>query len=121
MGNLLRITKSLVTFRRPRMALIAVIVAAFALSVALVPDASVEKFGYLIAMTIGVGFIMHAGKALMSEFGSLAVLLAVLGLSMVSAAVFATPDSVFAASALEEEASVIAGAILGLFSKLEDG
>ena len=56
MGHILKIIRILATFRRPRLALIAVIVAAFALSVALVPDASVEKFGYLIAMTIGVGF-----------------------------------------------------------------
>ena len=110
----------MVTFKQPRLAIIAVMLAVFAISTAVYPDAGVEKFGYMMAMGLGVGFLIAGGKAMMAEFGNISVLLAGLGIVMVLAAIFGTPYSVFAASALEEEATVILGAALGFFSKLEE-
>ena len=113
--------KALLRFKRPRLAIVACMLAAFAITMALYPDAGVEKFGYMMAMGFGVGFMVAGTKAIMAEFGNLAVLLAGLGIAMVISGIFGTPDSVFAASALEEEATVILGAGLGFFSKLEEG
>ena len=113
--------RKLFAFKKPRLAIIALVLTAFSLSLAIYPMDSIEKFGYLIAMGFGVGFLVAGAKSMMAEFGNLAVLMAVLGVAQVLAAVFATPDSVFAASALEEEAAIILGAGLGFFSKVEEG
>ena len=71
---------------------------------ALYPDAGVEKFGYLMAMGFGVAFVVAGGKAMVSKFGNLAILMATLGFSMILVSIVATPDAVFVASALEDNA-----------------
>ena len=112
--------RTIFAFNRPRLAITAVALTVFALIVAIHPHTDVEKFGYMIAMGFGVGFLVTGAKAMVAEFANLSVLLVILGVAMILAAIFGTPATVFAASALEEEAVVIIGAGLGLFSKLEE-
>ena len=113
--------KELVKFKDPTLAAMAFIVFAFCMLMVVYPEKAVEKFGYMMAMGAGVAFIVGAGKAMLAHFSRLPLLMAFLGLTMISAAVFFTPDWVFVQSALEEEAVQLLGAIIGLFSKLEEG
>ena len=63
---------------------------------------------------------MNGAKAMRAQYKALALLKLVLGLKMVTAAILGTPNSVFAASALEEEAVVLIGALLGFFANTDD-
>ena len=113
--------RNLVRFRNPRFAVIAMVIFSFALTVALLPHAPIEKFGYMMAMGFGVGMVVSGVKAMGAQFGNLSVLLAILGFNLILAAVVFTPSSVFAAAAYEQEATVIIGAGLGYFSNFEGG
>ena len=115
------ILKTVFQFKRPRLAWIAVMVFFFVMAMVFIPKDSVEKFGFMLAFGFGAGFLVHGAKAMMTEFSNLAVWMAALGLGMIAAGVLGTPNWVFAASALEEEATLIIGAGLGFFAKIEEG
>lgn len=108
-------------FQRPGLAKILVVLAAMALVFGLVPLGHIEKFGFALCMGMGTGYLMSGAKALLAEHSNLAVLVAILGVSMILVGGLATPPSVLAASALEDFAPVIIGGALGYFSRIEEG
>ena len=108
-------------FKRPRLAWVALSVAIFAILLAVWPEPGIEKFGYQIALGFGSGFLVYGAKAMAADYSNLGVLMAILGLGMLTASVLGTPSSIFMTSALEEEASLIIGSGLGFFAKIDEG
>ena len=112
---------TLFTFKRPRLAWTALAIAVFSIFLAFYPEPSIEKFGYMLAMGFGSGFLVHGAKAMAADFSNLGLLLAILGLTMLIASVLGTPSAIFTANMLEEEATLIIGSGLGFFAKIDEG
>lgn len=107
-------------FRRPRLALAAMMALAFVAVACLWQADHIEKFGFLLGSGLGIYFIVTGGKAIRNQFGNLAVLMFFSGLMMLAFAIFATPAAVFIASSLEDLVPAIVGAIGGMFTTVED-
>ena len=102
--------------QQPRLVVIAGMIFTFTMLMVIYPVEHVEKFGWILGTGFGLGFVGTATKALMSQRGSLALHLAVMGLVMLGAAVFGTPKWVFAASALENTAGLIIAGGMAAFT-----
>ena len=108
-------------FRKPKMALIILGITAMGLTLAIYPADYIEKFGFSVAIGLGVGFLANGVKALVAEYGNLAVLVVYCGIVLVLSAALGTPKAVLATNGLEDYASVIVATCLGYFMNLEEG
>ena len=115
-----QLASSLFVYRKPKLAMAAVITLVFVILVSLAPMDYVDKFGFGIASGFGVYFIMTAGKALKSANGNLGVLMLASGFAMVALAVFFTDKATLAASALEDLVPLIIGAVGSVFTAVDD-
>lgn len=114
--------RHLFAFKDPRMALMALGAAVFALLLAMDTTPAVEKLGFTLGMGLGIGYIAVAAKAFLGgRYSNLGLLMGVLGLLMVYVSITNTPYVVFASSALDDYAILLVAAIIGLFSKVEEG
>ena len=112
--------KAVFVYKKPKLALAAVMSLVFVLVIAAASFDHIEKFGFLVATGLGVYFIVTAGKAIRNEFGNLGVLLLFCGLAMLTAGLFATPATVLASSSVEDLVPSIVGALGGVFTSVED-
>ena len=88
-----------VGFQQPEYAWLACGTLLFVATMALLPIAHIEKFGFLIAMGAGVYHLGVTVKAVASGQKNLAVLLAYAALAMLAMGALGTPKGVLAASA----------------------
>ena len=111
----------LFAFSNPRRAWIAAIIFGFVIVMVLAPVDHVEKFGFTLAMGFGIGYLGVGGKALMSKFSNLAVVMCACGVAMLGSAALETPPSFLVASTLDDHAALIIGAGMTFFSSIEEG
>ena len=111
---------ALFVYRRPKLAMAAVITLLFAFVVTIAPMDYVDKFGFGIASGAGVYFLMTGGKAINNALGNLGVLMVFCSFAMLSMAVFFTSQATLAASALEDLVPLIIGALGSVFTSVED-
>ena len=98
----------------------AVGITVFVLLMAAVPVDYIEKFGFHLGLGVGVGFLAAGTKALRNKYRNLGVLLVYCGLTMLAVAGLATPQSVLAASALDDFSATLVGALVGVVASVED-
>ena len=98
----------------------AVGITVFVLLMAAVPVDYIEKFGFHLGLGVGVGFLAAGTKALRNKYRNLGVLLVYCGLAMLAVAGLATPQSVLAASALDDFSATLVGALVGVVASAED-
>ena len=107
-------------YKRPELAMSAVGITVFVLLMAAVPVDYIEKFGFHLGLGVGVGFLAAGTKALRNKYRNLGVLLVYCGLTMLAVAGLATPQSVLAASALDDFSATLVGALVGVVASVED-
>ena len=118
--NFLRPIIPVFVYKRPELAMSAVGIAAFVLLMAAIPFDYIEKFGFHLGLGVGVGFLAAGTKALRNKYRNLGVLLVYCALAMIAVAGLATPQSVLAASALDDFSSTLVGALVGVVASVED-
>ena len=92
-------------FRKPRLALAAVILLIFIFYVCQISEPHVDKFAWGIASGFGMFFVTTGGKAIRNQYGNLAVLIFAAGLAMIGVGLHFAPGAVFQASGLEPPGS----------------
>ena len=115
-----KILLALFVYRKPKLAMAAVITLMFAFAVSIAPMDYVDKFGFGIASGAGVYFLMTGGKAINNAFGNLGVLMIFCAFAMLAMAVFFTSKVTLAASTLEDLVPLIIGALGSVFTSVED-
>ena len=113
------ILKAVFAYKKPKLAIAALVTLIFVLVVGLSTQDHLEKFGFLLGTGLGIFWLVLAGKAMKHQYGNLAILMYVSGLLMLATAIFATPDAVLAASSLEDLVPAIIGAVGGIFSGID--
>lgn len=103
------------TFRKPRLAVCALIVLVFCAALLIAPHDFVQKFAWLVSLGFGLGFFGAGAKYMQGGAGNLGVLMFGGGCALILGGIVLTPAAVFAASALEDAASPIVGAAMGYF------
>ena len=109
-----------VRFKRPRLALAAVITLIFVLGLVTNDHDHTQKFAFYLATGAGTYFVVTAAKAIRNSYGNLSVVMFAAGLAMVFLAIEHTPGAVFAGNALDGMAAPTVGALGGMFTSVED-
>ena len=107
-------------FRKPRLALAAVILLVFIYYICQMDASHIDKFAWGIASGFGMFFVTTGGKAIRNQYGNLAVLIFAAGLAMIAIGLHFSPEAVFEASGLEPLAPPLIGGGSGMFTTVED-
>lgn len=102
-------------FRKPRLAICAVIALATCAMLLIAPMDFVQKFAWLVSIGFALGFLGAGTKYMTSGAANFGVLLFAGGCTLLVGGIIGTPASVFAASALEDSAAPFVGAAMGYF------
>ena len=102
-------------FRKPRLAICALIAILACTAMLIAPMDFVQKFAWLISLGFSLGFLGAGAKHMQGGNGNLAVLMFGGAFYLLVAGIIGTPASVFAASALEDAAAPVIGAAMGYF------
>ena len=107
-------------YRRPRLALAAVITLVFILAMLGNEADHVQKFAFQLGTGAGLFFLVVSGKCIKNRYGNLGVLIFTCVLGMILASVYWTPAAVHTANGLESLAPPIIGGLGGMFTGVED-
>ena len=102
-------------FRKPRLAICAIIAMVACTVLLIAPMDFVQKFAWLLTLGFTLGFLGSGAKHMQGGSGNLAVLMFGGSFYLLAAGIIGTPATVFAASALEDAAAPVIGAAMGYF------
>lgn len=112
--------KALFGFKNGPLAMIIFVMFAAVSLLVLIPHGGVEKLGFTLAMGLGVGYLTNAMKAMQAQAYRISVWMVVMGLTLILAGIFFTPESTFTGTVLDDFGALILGAMLGLTAKVEE-
>lgn len=118
--NRKEIIHSLMVYNQPKLAIAAVASLLFVAAIALPPIAHIEKAGFLLGTSAGLYFVLTGGKAMRNQFGNLAILFFITGLTMIAMGILATPVAAVTGNNVEDMIPHIVAGIGTIFSNIED-
>ena len=107
-------------YRRPRLALAAVITLLFVLAMLGNEADHVQKFAFQLGTGAGLYFLVVSGKCIKNKYGNLGVLIFACALAMLLTSVYWTPSAVHEANGLESLSAPIIGGLGGIFTGVEE-